>query len=375
MGWRRGVGAGLVVVALVACAAPGSGSGTRSEGPPAAVDARAAGPAAAGPAAGGQAVGPVPAAAGPAAPAAPAGEKITFALPAVSGVFAPHVLARDQGFFREEGFDVELPLTRSNLLSAGMAAGEIDYAGSFSPSVRNALSGMPVRVIAATVNKSTRRVMTVPGITAMEQLRGASIAVTTIGDGPYNSGVLALEAYGIDPTTEVTWLGVGGGIERFVALQQGAAQAAIFTGAEVPKAEAFGFSTLLKLDDVAPLPESGVATSQAKLESDRGQVKRVLRAIVRALQYLKTNREGSLPSLMQFLGLGREEAEQAYDGIAFAFSDDGTLSERSMRFALDSEKKQLGIADDVPLARVADFGPLYEVIAEQGLTPAPDSAR
>jgi hypothetical protein len=78
---------------------------------------------------------------------------------------------------------------------------------------------------------------------------------------------------------------------------------------------------------------------------------------------------------MQFLGLDREEAGQAYDGIVAAFSDDGTLSERSMRFVVDSEKKQLGIADDIPYSRVADFGPLYEVIAELGLTSAPDSAR
>ncbi len=359
MDWLRGVGIGLVVAGLLGCAAPDGGARAPAD------SARSA-PAA---------TGPSQAAAAAPATDAPAQEKITFALPAVSGVFAPHVLAQDKGFFGEEGFVVEMPLTRSNLLSAGMAAGEIDYAGSFSPSVRNALSGMPIRVIAATVNKSTRRIMVVPGITSMQQLRGASIVVTTIGDGPYNSGVLALEAYGIDPTSEVTWLAVGGGIERFLTLQQGAAQAAIFTGAEVPKAESFGFATLLKLDEVAPLPESGVAASQAKLENERPQVKRVLRAIVRALQYLKSEREGSLPALMQFLGLDREEAGQAYDGIVAAFSDDGTLSERSMRFVVDSEKKQLGIADDVPYSRVADFGPLYEVIAELGLTPAPDSAR
>jgi NitT/TauT family transport system substrate-binding protein len=286
-------------------------------------------------------------------------------------------VAYDKGFFREEGFSVEMPVTRSNLLAAGMSAGEIDYAGSFSPSVRNALSGMPIRVVAATVNKSTRRIMLGPGtgIQSMEQLRGASIAVTTIGDGPYNSGVLALEAYGIDPATEVTWLGVGGTAERFLVMQQGIAQAGIFSGPEIPRAESYGFASLLRLDEVAPLPESGVATSVAKLENDRGQVKRVLRALVRALQYLKTDREGSLPTFMQFLGLDRAEAEQAYDGIAFAFSDDGTLSERSLRFVVESEKKQLGLADEVPFGRVADFGPLYDVLPELGLTPAPDSAR
>jgi ABC-type nitrate/sulfonate/bicarbonate transport system substrate-binding protein len=352
----RALGIGLALVGLLGCAAPG-GQGAAPGGQ-------------------GADAGAAPAAVGAAAPPpAAAQEKITFALPAVSGVFAPHILADQKGFFREEGFAVEMPVTRSNLIPPGLAAGEIDYAGSFSPSVRNALSGMPIRVIAATVSKSTRQLMVLPTIQSMDQLRGTNIAVTTIGDGPYNSGVLALEAYGIDPQTEVTWLGVGSGMERMLTMQQGLTQASIFAGAEIPRAEAFGFVTLLRLDDVAPLPESGVATSLAKLENDRGQVKRVLRAIVRALQYLKSDREGSLPTFVQFLGLSREEAGAAYDSIAYAFSDDGTLGDRGMRFTLDAEKKQLGIAEDVPPSRVADFGPLYELLPELGLTPAPDAAR
>ena len=101
----------------------------------------------------------------------------------------------------------------------------------------------------------------------------------------------------------------------------------------------------------------------------------MLRATVRALQYLKADREGSIPAFMQFLSLGREEAEQAYDGIAAAFGDDGTLSERSLRFTIEAEKRQVGLAEEVPFARVADFGPLYEVLGELGITPAAGSAR
>jgi NitT/TauT family transport system substrate-binding protein len=362
MTWQRCVSIGLLATVLAGC-------GTSGGGRPAGSDAPGGPPSAAAPARA------EPAAAG--APPAPTGPttKITYALAAVSGVFVPPVLARDKGFFREEGFEVDLPVTRSNLIAPGMSAGEIDYAGSFSPSVRNALSGMPMKVIAATVTKSTRQVVALPGIQSLEQLRGQTIAVTTIGDGPYNSGVLALEQVGIDPQTEVTWLGVGGAAERFVAMQQGAAQASIFSGPELPRAEAMGFVSIARMNDLAPLPESGLAASQTKLESNRDEVKRVLRAVVRALRYVKAEREGSLPSFVQFLGVSPEEAEVAYDGIADAYSDDGTISERSLRFTIESEKKQLKLTEDVPFARVADFGPLHEVLGTMGIGPAPDSAR
>jgi ABC-type nitrate/sulfonate/bicarbonate transport system substrate-binding protein len=136
-----------------------------------------------------------------------------------------------------------------------------------------------------------------------------------------------------------------------------------------------GFHTLVRLDDVAPLPESGLTTTQAKIESNRDQVKRVLRALIRSLQYVKSDREGSLQSFMDFLSFTREEADQAYEGIAFAYSEDATISERTLRYAIDAEKKQLGVTEDVPFARVADFSPLYEVLGELGITPAPERAR
>lgn len=104
-------------------------------------------------------------------------------------------------------------------------------------------------------------------------------------------------------------------------------------------------------------------------------VRRVLRAPVRALRYAKANREGSLPTFMAFLTLPRERAEQAHHGVLQACSDDGTVSERALRFTIEAEKKDLKLTADVPADRVADFGPLYEVLGELGLTPAAGRAR
>ena len=101
----------------------------------------------------------------------------------------------------------------------------------------------------------------------------------------------------------------------------------------------------------------------------------MLRALIRGLQDVKGDREGALPWLMQYMGISREEAERAYDGQAFAYSDDGTVSERSLRYALEVEKQQYKITEEIPLARVANFGPLYAVLAEMGIQPAPGSAR
>jgi NitT/TauT family transport system substrate-binding protein len=350
MRWKRGLGLGLIAAALAGCASGGA-SRPADERPP------------------GSAPLSAPTAEGSRQPT----ERVIFALPSLAGSYAPHHIALQKGLFREEGLDVELPITRSNLIAAGLTAGEIDFSGSVSPSVRHALTGLPIRVV-ATTTRATRQVVVAPGIQSMEQLRGQTVAVGVIGDGPYNSGVIAFEYFGIDPQ-EVTWIGAGGISERIVAVHQGAAQALIIGSSEVPAAQALGLVPLLRLSEIAPLPEGGMSASVAKIETQRDQVKRMLRALLRATQYLKSDRDGSLPVLMQYLSLSRETAEQIYAAVLPDFIDDDTISERSMRFTIDSEKKQLGLTDDVPFAQVADFGPLYEVLADLGITPAPDSVR
>jgi ABC-type nitrate/sulfonate/bicarbonate transport system substrate-binding protein len=230
-------------------------------------------------------------------------------------------------------------------------------------------------VIAAVVNKSTRWLVSVPEVREVPQLRGQAIAINSMGDGLHNSGTLAVTHFGLDPHSDVSWIAVGATPERLLTLQQGAAAATVVNAADVARAQALGLVPLLRLDDVAPLPESGLAASVAKLEGEREQVKRVLRAMVRALQFVKADREGSLPAFMEFLQTTREDAARDYDAIMPSYSDDGTLSERSMRYTIEAERDQLKVAEEVPVSRVASFEPLYETLAELGITPAPGSAR
>lgn len=365
MDQKAWLGIGLVVVVLAGCAAPGGARpGEARAGPvessAAFADARGGDPAATRP---------------DGVPASRPVERLVLALPAVTGVFIPHVLARDKGFFREEGFEVEFPVMRANLVITALSSGEAEYNGMIGPSIPPILSGQPQRVIAGVVVKSTRELTTVPEIQTVEQLRGKAIGVSAIGGGPYNSGQIAFQAFGLDPQRDVTWLQVGGTVERLAAMQQRSIQASIFSGSEVPRARAMGFPSILRLDEVAPLPESGLSTTVERIENNREQVKRVLRAVVRALQFTKSDRDGTLPTIVDFLGVSDEEAERVYDAIAYAYSNDGTVPERTLRFAIDAEKEPLGITEEVPFARVTDFGPLYEMLAEMGVTPAPGSAR
>src|SRR5687767_3200126 len=216
-------------------------------------------------------------------------EKIVLPVAAPSGGFAAHVIAQRHGFFRAEGLDAEMPIMRTNLIAAALVAGEADYSGQAGPIVRNALAGMPFRLIAVTVDKSTRWIVSQPDIRTVAALKGKVVAVNAIGSSPHDSGILALDQVGLDPDADVTWLAAGPPNERFLTLQQGGAHATVIGGSELVRSDALGLHRLLRLEDVAPLPETALATTTAKLETNPQQAKRALRAIVRALQFIKTD--------------------------------------------------------------------------------------
>jgi ABC-type nitrate/sulfonate/bicarbonate transport system substrate-binding protein len=312
-----------------------------------------------------------------AAPVASSGrplERVTYPLPTVSGLFLPPVLAEEQGFFREEGLQVETPVVRANMLLPALLAGEADYIGAVSAAVRGALSGLPTRILAVMVDKSSRRIMTVPGVESLDQLRGQAIGVSAIGDGPYNHGLLAFEYMGADPG-EFTWLAIGHSSERLLAMEQGHARASIFSAAEIPRAESRGLVTLLRLEAVAPLPQAGMATTVQKIQGDRSQVQRALRGIVRALQYLHNDRPGSIRFFERYLGLSPAEAEESYNAIIDGYSYDGTLGERAARAAIDADVILLKRNDTVAIGEVFDFGPLHDVLPGMGITAPADAIR
>src|SRR5262249_32819343 len=61
----------------------------------------------------------------------------------------PYYVARDRGFFREEGLEVEIVLVRSSLSVQALLGGSIDFATATGTAVSAAVSGADVRVIFA----------------------------------------------------------------------------------------------------------------------------------------------------------------------------------------------------------------------------------
>ena len=64
-------------------------------------------------------------------------------------------VAQDRGFFRQEGLDVELVEVRNSVVaSAALFSGEVDAVGGVGTILGAIYRGMPVKVLAVTVNRA-----------------------------------------------------------------------------------------------------------------------------------------------------------------------------------------------------------------------------
>ena len=107
--------------------------------------------------------------------------------------------------------------------------------------------------------------------------------------------------------------------------------------------------------------------NQKTLQTNRGQVKRVVKALVRANRFMRENREESVKILIAW-GKGKpEHAYAAYDSTVKIISPDGSIPDDGLMLLIDTAKRDLKVTRDVPQSEITDFTLLREVQKELGL--------
>jgi ABC-type nitrate/sulfonate/bicarbonate transport system substrate-binding protein len=104
-----------------------------------------------------------------------------------------------------------------------------------------------------------------------------------------------------------------------------------------------------------------------KIKEKPDEVKRVIKAGMKANRYIRKNREGTAQVLSEWLKIDNETAVATYDTIAKAFKDDGSLPESGLRILIDEAKRDNKITRDVTSNEVADLSILLEAQRELGI--------
>ena len=202
-------------------------------------------------------------------------------------------VAHFQGYFKDEGLDVEVLQMNANVSVAALAARNIDYNLILQSVVTANLRGLPLKVTGILIERPNHAVVVHPSIQKFADLKGKKIAISSFGSLVDILARLTSAHFNLDPKSDVQYVAAGSSSARLTQLQTGVVQAAFLTPPGNLRAEAAGFKTLLNVRDLFAFPVNGIGLHEQKLKNDRDEVKKVTRALLRANRFILDNPKGA----------------------------------------------------------------------------------
>jgi NitT/TauT family transport system substrate-binding protein len=156
---------------------------------------------------------------------------------------------------------------------------------------------------------------------------------------------------------------------RYAALKEGIVDVAVLSPPTDTDAQRNGFRVLSRFHELFKLPFTGLGTNLKKLKEKPDEVKRMVRAMLKANRYVRANREGTIQTMMDWIKVDRESAAATYDSTWKIFSEDGSISESGLKLVIDQGREAMKIERPVASSEVADFTFIREVQRELGIKP------
>jgi NitT/TauT family transport system substrate-binding protein len=224
-------------------------------------------------------------------------------------------VARDQGFFRKQGLDVDLVYVSSAPVAlASIAHGDSQInTASVSGAILGAMAGgLDLVFIAGLVNRLTGTILSSPEIKSPAELKGKTIGVTSIGGGNWVFTMLALEHWGLDVKRDnITIRVIGNDAVRAQAMTTGvihATQLSAYSSAAMLKRQ--GYRVLADLPELGiPYQGTTVFARRSYVNQQPEVVEKILTAIVEAIAFIQdpANKAAVMRSLAKGLRLPKPE--------------------------------------------------------------------
>jgi NitT/TauT family transport system substrate-binding protein len=278
----------------------------------------------------------------------------------------PFPLAQKKGFLKEEGFEAEIIRMSSTVAAAALASGEADYVTGIS-ALRGAIQGLPLKVVASFIQGSSQTLVARGDIKTVRELRGKTIVIGTPGGSPDRHARLMVRHFGLEPEKDVKFASGGLTEGRLARLQQGLSDATVLPVPLDLQARKMGLNVLARAYEIFTYPEGGLITTTMKIKGRPDEVKRVIRAGIKASRYIKANRDGTIQFLMEWQMTDREIATGTYEFLAKTANDSGSLSETGFRLIIEEIKELAKVSREVALSEVADLSILREAQKELGI--------
>lgn len=276
-------------------------------------------------------------------------------------------VAQTRDFFKQEGIDAEIIRMNPNVATMALVSGDVGYTTLIGSVIGANLKGAQLKMIACSQDRTPLALVGKPELKSAKDLRGRTLAVGSYGSTPELVARMVVKHAGLDPDADIKVLALGSDAARLAALKEGVVDVIIVAPPVDFEGQKMGFNIISRAGDIFRFPYNGLGTSAKKITESPDEVKRVLRALLKANGYIRNNKKGTVQVLVDWAKTKPEFAAAAYDSAMAAFSSDGSIPEDGLRIVIENFRKSMNITREVSLVEVSDTQLLREAQRELGL--------
>lgn len=281
--------------------------------------------------------------------------------------FLPSGVALKKGFFKDEGLEVEIIRMNVPTIITALVTGDIGYTLLFGSVVRGALRGMPMRALASLLDGSTHALVAKPEYKSGKELKGKTVGIGNFGGTDEVAGRMMLKSFGLDTEKDLKFIALGPDRARLAALKEGLVDVAVIAPPADALGRQMGFNVLLRAYEVFSFPFIGVGANLKTIKEKPEEVKKVVKALVRANRFIREDKEGAVRILMEWGKVEREHAVASYDSAWKVFSPDGNIPQEGLRMVVEQAKVELKLTREIPVNEIVDLAPLRAAQKELGI--------
>jgi ABC-type nitrate/sulfonate/bicarbonate transport system substrate-binding protein len=209
---------------------------------------------------------------------------------AFSGAFAPLWIAADKNLFGKYGLNVDIRYIAPATATQALIGKNLEIINPGGEIVEAGLNGEPVVYIAGILNRAVMSVYAKPEIGSLADLKGKVLAVTVPGATTDFAARVLLQQAHLTPGKDVKLLYLKGMVEILAGINQGNADAGIFTSPTTLKAQHAGLKELVNVTEQnIPMIHAALASTKVYLKTQPDNVRRFLQAYLEGIKIARTD--------------------------------------------------------------------------------------
>ena len=276
-------------------------------------------------------------------------------------------VAQKQGFFKDENLEAEIIRMNPNVAITALATGDVDYCQLFGAVVGGAIAGLPVRIVAGFLDNWPMTLIAQPEYKSLKELKGKTLGISSFGATPDVGARLMLQQAGLDPDRDIKVLALGSDAARLTALKQRVVDVVVISPPADAQMEKQGYKILARAYELFSFPYLGLGTHTRKIKEKPDEIRRAIKATIRANRFIRDNREEAVRTLVDWGKIERDYAYASYDTLRNLFNVDGGVPEDGLKLVIDQALRNAKIAREVTPAEVVDLRFLHQAQAELGI--------